>query len=57
MASDQTQKNITVPVADVPGLGAIPVVAVRLPNGQVALRHPDELQKLPAPAPAGGGGE
>jgi hypothetical protein len=31
-----------------PGLGAVPVVAVRLPDGTIALRHPSELIK-PAP--------
>jgi hypothetical protein len=30
-----------------PGLKAIPVVAVRLPDGTIALRSPSELKKLP----------
>lgn len=39
--------EITVPVVNLPGLGAVPVVAVRLPDGTIALRHPSELIKQP----------
>jgi len=28
-----------------PGLEPVPFVVVRLPNGYVVLRHPDELKK------------
>lgn len=55
MADDSTP-SVTQSQITVPGLGAVPVVAVRLPDGTIALRHPSELQKVvPAPKPAGGG--
>ena len=41
-------------VVNIPGLGAVTAVAVRLPSGQIALRHPEELQKQVPPKPAGG---
>jgi hypothetical protein len=37
-------------VVQLPGLGAVPVVAVRLPDGTIALRHPSELIKRPQQA-------
>ena len=54
--ADQAMKTpITQPVITIPGLGAVPVVAIRLPDGTIALRHPSELEKgVPAPKPAGG---
>lgn len=55
--ADTSKKPITIPQVSIPGLGAVPVVAIRLPNGDIALRHPNELQKtVPAIAPAKGGG-
>lgn len=55
MSDQKTQTPATLPVVNIPGLTAIPVVAVRLPNGTIALRHPDELQKpQPAARPRGG---
>lgn len=56
MAEPTGRKPITQPVVSIPGLGAVPVVAVRLPSGQVVLRHPDELQKPTPATPATGGG-
>ena len=56
MADQPTKPPVQIPMVSIPGLGAGPVVAVRLPSGQVVLRHPDELQKPNPPAPAGGGG-
>lgn len=55
--ADATKKEPTkYPVVTVPGLGAIPVVIVKLPDGTIALRHPSELANtVPAPKPAGGG--
>ena len=54
MPNETTKTPITQPVITIPGLGAVPVVAVRLPDGTIALRHPTELQKgVPAPKPAG----
>ena len=55
MANESTKVPVTQPVLSVPGLTAVPVVAVRLPDGTIALRHPSELEKVPAPAPARGG--
>lgn len=37
----------------VPGVTSIPYVVVKLPDGKLVLRHPDELEKLPAPVTAG----
>lgn len=42
-------------VVNIPGLGAVTAVAVKLPSGQIVLRHPSELQKQTPPKPAGGG--
>ena len=56
MANDAIKAPVTQPVISVPGLTAVPVVAVRLPDGTIALRHPSELQKI-VPPPAGGGGK
>ena len=39
---------------NLPGLGAVPVVAIRLPDGTIALRHPSELIKQPATVKIGG---
>jgi D-alanyl-D-alanine carboxypeptidase len=40
--ADQNQQLV-----NIPGLGAVQVVVIKLPNGQVALRHPSELIKQP----------
>lgn len=45
---DEVKKPNTQPIVSLPGLQAVPVVAIRLPNGEIALRHPSELQKVPA---------
>lgn len=51
--ANETEKPPVVPqIISIPGLQAVPVVAVRLPNGEIALRHPSELAKLPV-IPAG----
>lgn len=56
MADTPKGTPITQPVITIPGLGAIPVVAVKLPDGTIALRHPDELDKtVPLPTRDGGG--
>ena len=54
--SDNTNNTpVTQPVVSIPGMTAVPVVAVKLPNGTIALRHPSELQKpQPAARPRGG---
>lgn len=52
---DSTKKPVTQPVVTIPGLAPVPVVAVRLPNGAVALRHPAELVKPTSQPPAGAG--
>lgn len=44
-----------VQTVNLPGLGAVPVVAVRLPDGTIALRHPSELIKQPAQVKQTGG--
>lgn len=55
--SDETKKpDVVRPVISIPGLGAVPVVAVKLPDGSVALRHPSELVKGTPPEQTGGGG-
>lgn len=55
MSDSKTQNTVTQPVVSIPGLTPVPVVAVRLPDGTIALRHPSELVK-PLPAtPAKGG--
>jgi len=45
-----------VQTVNLPGLGAVPVVAIRLPDGTIALRHPSELVKQPAQTKISGGG-
>lgn len=50
--AETTKKPITIPQVSIPGLGAVPVVAVKLPNGEIALRHPNELQKTVPAVPA-----
>jgi hypothetical protein len=47
---DQTTTTV-----NFPGLGAVPVVAIRLPDGTIALRHPNELVKQPAQVKRPGG--
>lgn len=48
--ADETQKPvISQPVIQIPGLTAVPVVAIRLADGTIALRHPSELQKTVPP--------
>lgn len=55
MADNSGKAPITQPIVTVPGLGAVPVVAIKLPDGTVALRHPNELDKtVPLPKPGGG---
>jgi hypothetical protein len=53
MATDP-QKPVEVPqIVQIPGLAPVEVVAIRLPDGTIALRHPSELQKpTPPVAPA-----
>jgi hypothetical protein len=34
-------------IVNIPGLGAVPVVLIKLPDGSIALRHPSELIKQP----------
>lgn len=56
MTDNATKAPITQPIITVPGLGAVPVVAIRLPDGTIALRHPSELNKTaPLPKAPGGG--
>lgn len=53
--ADATEKQpVTQPVVNIPGLQPVPYVAIKLPSGEIALRHPSELQKLPSPAKAKG---
>ena len=47
--------NVTQPTITLPGVGAVPYVAIRLPDGTIALRHPSEVIKNP-PRPAREGG-
>lgn len=54
MPDDKTKTPVSQPVITIPGLGAVPVVAVRLPDGTVALRHPSELGKTVPPLKTGG---
>lgn len=54
MADQRAKTPITQPVISIPGMVGVPWVAIKLPNGQIALRHPDELQKIPSPAKAKG---
>ncbi|MGH9717635.1 MAG: hypothetical protein ACRD4R_13040 [Candidatus Acidiferrales bacterium] len=56
MADKPATTPITQPVVNIPGLQPVPVVAIRLPDGTIALRHPSELQK-PAGQPAVKGGK
>lgn len=42
MANETEKKVGTVAV---PGLQSVPWVAVKLPDGTIVLRHPDELEK------------
>lgn len=55
MADQTKQPGVQLPVISIPGVGKIPVVAIKLPSGQVALRHPSELSTPPAPAEKTGG--
>lgn len=56
MTNQEGKGPITQPIITVPGLGAVPVVAVKLPDGTIALRHPSELNKTaPLPKAHGGG--
>lgn len=55
MPDPTNQPGKPIPTVSIPGLGAVPVVAVKLPSGQVVLRHPDELQKQTPPKPQTGG--
>ena len=55
MANDATKAPVTQPVLSIPGLTAGPVVAGRLRDGTIALRHPSELQKIVPPSGGGGG--
>lgn len=48
MADEATKPVVATPIVQLPGLVPVPVVAVRLPDGTIALRHPSELEK-PAP--------
>lgn len=50
--ADETEKKVG--TVQVPGLQPVPWVAVKLPDGTIALRHPDELEKE-APARAAKG--
>jgi hypothetical protein len=54
MPDDTTKTPVSQPVITIPGLGAVPVVAVRLPDGTVVLRHPSELGKTVPPLKTGG---
>jgi hypothetical protein len=54
MSDDTTKTPVSQPVLTIPGLGAVPVVVVRLPDGSVALRHPSELGKTVPPLKTGG---
>lgn len=47
--SNENQQTV-----NLPGLGAVQVVAVRLPDGSIALRHPSELIKQPSQVQTGG---
>jgi len=53
VANDAAEKPITQPIVTVPGLGAVLVVVVKLPDGSIALRHPSELQKTVVSKKAG----
>lgn len=56
MSDETTRAPVTQPIITIPGLGAVPVVAVKLPDGTIALRHPSELNKtVPLPKEQGGG--
>ena len=46
---DSNQQTVTLP-----GLGAVQVVVVKLPDGSIALRHPSELIKQPSQVKTGG---
>jgi len=54
MPDNAPKPPVTQPVISIPGLGSVPVVAVRLPDGTVALRHPSEIGKT-VPRPKEGG--
>lgn len=56
MAEKTSKAAITQPIITVPGLGAVPVVAIKLPDGTIALRHPNELDKTVPLAKKQGGG-
>ncbi|MGH9487150.1 MAG: hypothetical protein ACRD04_06110 [Terriglobales bacterium] len=55
MAEKTERPAVTQPVVHVPGMQPVPYVAITLPDGTVALRHPSELQKTPSPAKMKGG--
>lgn len=52
--ADDVKQPVAESTVNVPGLQAVPWVAVRLPSGIVVLRHPDELTKIPNAAPVAG---
>lgn len=52
MADDTTKPDQVASIVQIPGLQPVAVVAVRLPNGEIALRHASELQKVVPAAPA-----
>lgn len=45
MADKPEKTNITQAVIHLPGMAQVPVVAIKLPDGTIALRHPSELIK------------
>lgn len=57
MANETSKDNATQPMISIPGLAPVPVVAIRLPDGTIALRHPSELVKNVPAAPAAGDGK
>lgn len=57
MANETKPAAVTSPVVQIPGVGAVPVVAIELPDGTIALRHPSELAKGTAPAAPKTGGQ
>lgn len=53
--ADTKAADQTFPVVQMHGLGPVAVVAIKLPDGTIALRHPSELIKNVAPMRAPGG--
>lgn len=53
MDPENDQKPVSQPVVQVPGLGAVPVVVVKLKDGTTALRHPSEVLTGVPPSKAG----